>query len=324
MQLTAKLLQILPVQSGTGKNGLWQKHSLIVETLDQYHNQICLTIWGDEIDMSKIKIGDQLKFDYFIQSKEYNGKWYTNIIATELETEDIITTEYEIPDELAKEIYDYFREVNDSAETVGEKIKSFGIVINKFKEKFKKETSKELNGTDLVEIIDYFEKGNSKQNVIGVIVSEDVNNTASKIIDVVEEAVFQDYLDKWLTIYDMKPMSPATMVKGISIDLVSKYQSLIIYNIDDVILFTAEKLKTEKIEDIKLIEYIESFHKGGIDDKIDEDANTSQSTTTESETTENTFLTSSDPFKPEPGSMDKLRGKLRPLSPGKIQEGDFL
>ena len=324
MQLSAKLLQILPVQSGTGKNGPWQKHTLIVEALDQYHNQICLTIWGDQIDISKIKIGDQLTFNYFIQSKEYNGKWYTNIIATEFETEADMPTEYEIPDELCKEIYDYFKDLLANAATFGEKIKINKMVINKFNEKFKKETSEELNGSVITEIINYFEKGNSKQNVIEVFVSEDANNTTLKIIDVVEDTVFQDYLDKWLTVYDMKPISPATMVNGISIDLVSKYQSLNIYHIDDVILFTTEKLKTEKIEDVKLLEYIESFHKVGIDDKKDKDAITSHGSTTESVTTGNTFLTSADPSKLVPDSLEKLGVKLRPLHPGKIQEGDFL
>jgi hypothetical protein len=361
MQLTAKLLQILPIQSGTGKNGLWQKHSLVVETLDQYHNNICLTIWGDQLDLSKIKIGDKLAFEYFIQSKEYNGKWYTNIIATELETEDIITTECEIPDELAKEIYDYFREVNDSAETVGEEIKSFGIVIDKFKEEFKKETSKELDGTVLTEILDYFEKNDKKQSAeetyayldkllahlptttpkkepITVSISIDssdnqvakIDMTASgnenkqAIAAIVLEEGFQEVLDMWYSYNDLVPMPPSVMVEGISKTLVNKYQSLSKYKIVDVELFAVEKLKNEKIEDIRLLEYIESFNKVGIDDQKDKDAIAPQSTTPDSETEGNVFLISSDPNKLATESIEKLRGKLRPLSPGKIQEGDFL
>ena len=36
MQLTAKLTQLLPIQTGTGKNGEWRKQDIIVETDGQY------------------------------------------------------------------------------------------------------------------------------------------------------------------------------------------------------------------------------------------------------------------------------------------------
>jgi len=32
MQLTAKLTQLLPIQTGSGKNGNWKKQDIIVET----------------------------------------------------------------------------------------------------------------------------------------------------------------------------------------------------------------------------------------------------------------------------------------------------
>jgi Domain of unknown function (DUF3127) len=36
MQLTAKLTQLLPIQTGTGKNGEWKKQDIVVETDCQY------------------------------------------------------------------------------------------------------------------------------------------------------------------------------------------------------------------------------------------------------------------------------------------------
>jgi hypothetical protein len=36
MQITAKLTQLLPIQTGTGKNGEWKKQDIIVETDGQY------------------------------------------------------------------------------------------------------------------------------------------------------------------------------------------------------------------------------------------------------------------------------------------------
>ena len=54
MQLTAKLVQLLPLQTGSGKNGQWKKQDVIVETEGQYPKKICISIWGDKINESQL------------------------------------------------------------------------------------------------------------------------------------------------------------------------------------------------------------------------------------------------------------------------------
>ena len=85
MQFTAKLVQLLPLQTGTGKNGAWRKQDIIVETEGQYPKKICVSIWGDKINESQLQPGNQLKIDFDIESREYNGKWYTDIKAWKVE-----------------------------------------------------------------------------------------------------------------------------------------------------------------------------------------------------------------------------------------------
>ena len=85
MQLTAKLIQILPIQTGTGKNGEWKKQDIIVETDGQYPKKICISIWGDKISESQLQIGNLLKIDFDIESREYNSRWYTDIKAWKIE-----------------------------------------------------------------------------------------------------------------------------------------------------------------------------------------------------------------------------------------------
>jgi hypothetical protein len=85
MQLTAKLIQLLPLQSGTGKNGQWKKQDIIVETDAQYPKKICISIWGDRINDSQLQPGNQLQIDFDIESREFNGKWYTDIKAWKIE-----------------------------------------------------------------------------------------------------------------------------------------------------------------------------------------------------------------------------------------------
>lgn len=85
MQLTAKLTQLLPIQTGTGKNGEWKKQDIIVETDGQYPKKVCVSIWGDKINEGQLQIGNLLQIDFDIESREYNSKWYTDIKAWKIE-----------------------------------------------------------------------------------------------------------------------------------------------------------------------------------------------------------------------------------------------
>ncbi len=85
MQLTAKLTQLLPIQTGAGKNGEWKKQDIIVETDGRFPKKICISVWGDKINNSLLQIGNLLKVDFDIESREYNGKWYTDLRAWKLE-----------------------------------------------------------------------------------------------------------------------------------------------------------------------------------------------------------------------------------------------
>ncbi|MDP4262732.1 MAG: DUF3127 domain-containing protein [Bacteroidota bacterium] len=86
MQLIAKLVQVLPLQTGTGKNGQWKKQDIIVETDGTYPKKICVSIWGDKINESVLKIGNSLKIDFDVESREFNGRWYTDVKARKVES----------------------------------------------------------------------------------------------------------------------------------------------------------------------------------------------------------------------------------------------
>jgi hypothetical protein len=85
MQLTAKLLTLLPLQTGKGKNGDWKKQDLIVETGDTYPKKICISVWGDKINPSVLVVGNELKIDFDVESREYNARWYTDVKAWKIE-----------------------------------------------------------------------------------------------------------------------------------------------------------------------------------------------------------------------------------------------
>ena len=81
MELEAKVTQILPVQSGTSKAGkAWQSRDVIVETLGSYPRKVKLKFFGDKAmeHASRLVNGKVYTFHIDLESREYNGRWYTD------------------------------------------------------------------------------------------------------------------------------------------------------------------------------------------------------------------------------------------------------
>lgn len=85
MNIKAKLTQLLPLQIGMSKNGQWRKQDIIVETDGQYPKKICISIWGDKINEKQLIIGNNLDISFELESREYNGKWYTDVKAWKID-----------------------------------------------------------------------------------------------------------------------------------------------------------------------------------------------------------------------------------------------
>ena len=97
MQLTAKVIQILPLQTGSGKNGEWKKQDIVVETDGQYPKKVCISVWGDKINANHLVVGNKLKIDFDIESREYNSRWYTDVKAWKVEVVGSNSSSNEFP-----------------------------------------------------------------------------------------------------------------------------------------------------------------------------------------------------------------------------------
>ncbi len=84
MELKGKVIQVLPVQSGEGHRS-WRKQDFILEIPSQYPKKVCISLWGDKIESAGLKIGDDITAFIDIESREYNGRWYTNVKAWKIE-----------------------------------------------------------------------------------------------------------------------------------------------------------------------------------------------------------------------------------------------
>lgn len=81
LEVEGKVVQILDPITGEGRNGPWRKQEIIIETQGQYPKKICLTVWGDKIDVSSLSEGTDIKAGIDIASREHNGRWYTDVKA---------------------------------------------------------------------------------------------------------------------------------------------------------------------------------------------------------------------------------------------------
>jgi hypothetical protein len=77
MEITGKIIKILPLQSGQGKNGTWKKQEFILETTAQIPRKICFSLWGDKIDQFSVREGEDYEVMFDLESREFNGRWYT-------------------------------------------------------------------------------------------------------------------------------------------------------------------------------------------------------------------------------------------------------
>ncbi len=83
MEVSGKIISVLPAQEGVSKTGNpWKVQSYVLETQEQYPKKVCFEIFGeDRIKNNPCKIDDIVTVSFDIESREFNGRWYTSIRA---------------------------------------------------------------------------------------------------------------------------------------------------------------------------------------------------------------------------------------------------
>ncbi len=85
MELTGKIVEILPEKSGNSSRGEWRKQEYVIEVPGDYPKKVCFMAWGDRIDQFGIQEGQELTVSIDLESREYNGRWYTDVKAWRVE-----------------------------------------------------------------------------------------------------------------------------------------------------------------------------------------------------------------------------------------------
>ena len=90
MEVVGKIIQVLPEQSGVGRNGNpWKVQPYVLETLDQYPRKVHFEVFGEErIKQNPCTIDQLVTVSFDIESREFNGRWYTSIRAWRIQQGD--------------------------------------------------------------------------------------------------------------------------------------------------------------------------------------------------------------------------------------------
>ena len=82
LELEGTIRQKFGVQSGMSARGAWSKQEFILEYPDgNFTSQVCMLAFGqDKVqELDKYQVGDRVRVAFNLKSREYNGRWYTDI-----------------------------------------------------------------------------------------------------------------------------------------------------------------------------------------------------------------------------------------------------
>ena len=88
MELEGRIARKLGVQTGTSARGSWSKQEFVLEYQEgSFPSQVCMNVWGEDKvrELDKYQVGDKVKISFNLSSREYNGRWYTDVRAWRIE-----------------------------------------------------------------------------------------------------------------------------------------------------------------------------------------------------------------------------------------------
>lgn len=112
LEITGRVFSFLEEQSGSSQRGEWKKREFIIETKETYPKKICISCWNEKVDdLKNLKVGQDVKVSINIESREYNGRWYTDVRAWRIESEAAGSPK--APEEFVPETFTEDSDLND-------------------------------------------------------------------------------------------------------------------------------------------------------------------------------------------------------------------
>ena len=88
MEISGKIIQVLPEQGGVSKTSgkEWKLQAYVLEIQEQYPRKVHFEVFGeDRIKANPCQLDDIVTVSFDIESREFNGRWYTSIRAWKIQ-----------------------------------------------------------------------------------------------------------------------------------------------------------------------------------------------------------------------------------------------
>ena len=79
MEIIGKIIEIFPEQTVTSAKGEWKKQEFLLQTQAQYPKKVFMANWNNKIDLKSDYKDKLVKIFFDLESREYNGRWYTDV-----------------------------------------------------------------------------------------------------------------------------------------------------------------------------------------------------------------------------------------------------
>lgn len=81
MDISGKLVKILPEVRGESQRGPWVRGGFVIETDDMYPKLVAFTLFGEDrlAMINGIQMNSVVTVTFAPESREYNERWYTDL-----------------------------------------------------------------------------------------------------------------------------------------------------------------------------------------------------------------------------------------------------
>lgn len=84
------VFSILPEQSGTSARGEWHSQNVVFEMQNNspYPRKVSVKFFNKRDDVARLVTGAAYKVTFDVESREYQGRWYTDVVGRRVEPKE--------------------------------------------------------------------------------------------------------------------------------------------------------------------------------------------------------------------------------------------
>ena len=115
LEINGKVIQKQSLESGTTSTGKsYKKQYLLIETLETYPKKVNICFFGEKVDeLSNVYNGAVVTVSINIESREYNGRYYTEVNGWKVKMESAPEPK-QAPQQAANPLEPEFEEFDDN------------------------------------------------------------------------------------------------------------------------------------------------------------------------------------------------------------------